>query len=115
MKPVTEAEALATGRWSWGAKIDGSDVIQFDGVKRPYVAQRNNIKNFYRMGETFTNTLALTGGSEIATGRLSFSNMENKSIVPNSDFNRKTINLASELNLTSWLHLDAVVQYNNGI
>ena len=113
MKPVTEAEALATGRWSWGAKIDGSDVIQFDGVKRPYVAQRNNIKNFYRMGETFTNTLALTGGSEIATGRLSFSNMENKSIVPNSDFNRKTINLASELNLTSWLHLDAVVQYNN--
>ncbi len=33
-KPLTQSEAVSTGRWSWGAKMDGSDVIQFDGVKK---------------------------------------------------------------------------------
>jgi hypothetical protein len=39
-KPLTQSEAVSTGRWSWGAKMDGSDVIQFDGVKRPYSPQK---------------------------------------------------------------------------
>lgn len=111
-KPTTQAEAIADGRWSWGAKMDGSDVIQFDGVKRPYSPQKNNIKNFYRTGTTFTNSIALSGGTEKANARLSFSNMNNESILPNSDFNRKTINMASDVSLTDWLKFDFVTQYN---
>lgn len=111
-KPLTQAEAVDAGRWSWGAKMDGTDVIQFDGVKRPYSPQKDNIKNFYRPGTTYINSIALTGGTENANGRLSFSNMNNESIVPNSDFNRKTINLASNVNLTDWLKFDIVTQYN---
>ncbi|WP_035653171.1 SusC/RagA family TonB-linked outer membrane protein [Flavobacterium sp. ASV13] len=111
-KPANQAEAIADGRWSWGAKMDGTDVVQFDGVARPYVAQKNNIKNFYQTGTTFINSVALSGGSEKATGRLSFSNLENESILPNSGFNRKTFNLASNVNLTDWLKFDVVTQYN---
>jgi TonB-linked SusC/RagA family outer membrane protein len=111
-KPTTQAEAVAAGRWSWGAKLDGTDVVQFDGVARPYVAQKNNIKNFYETGTTFINSLALSGGNEKATGRLSFSNMDNQGVVPNSDFNRKSINIASNVNLTNWLKFDVVAQYN---
>ncbi|WP_100845053.1 SusC/RagA family TonB-linked outer membrane protein [Flavobacterium sp. 5] len=111
-KPTTKEEAIADGRWSWGAKMDGSNVIQFDGVERPYVAQKNNIKNFYKTGTTFINSIALSGGNEKATGRLSFLNMDNQGVVPNSDFNRKSVNIASNVNLTNWLKFDAVVQYN---
>ena len=111
-KPTNQAEAIAAGRWSWGAKMDGTDVVQFDGVARPYVPQKNNIKNFYNTGTTFINSLALSGGNEKATGRLSFSNMENKGVVPNNDFNRKSINMASNVNLTNWLKFDVVAQYN---
>jgi TonB-linked SusC/RagA family outer membrane protein len=111
-KPTTQAEAVAAGRWSWGAKLDETDVVQFDGVARPYVAQKNNIKNFYETGTTFINSLALSGGNEKATGRLSFSNMDNQGVVPNSDFNRKSINIASNVNLTNWLKFDVVAQYN---
>lgn len=111
-KPLTQSEAVSTGRWSWGAKIDGSDVVQFDGVKRPYSPQRNNIRNFYRTGTTYTNSVALSGGTEKATGRLSLSNMDNENILPNADFNRKTINIASNVNLTDWLKFDVVAQYN---
>ncbi|MEG1236644.1 SusC/RagA family TonB-linked outer membrane protein [Flavobacterium plurextorum] len=111
-KPTTKAEAINYGRWSWGAKMDGTDVIQFDGVKRPYSPQKNNIKNFYETGTTFINSIALSGGTEKATGRLSFSNMDNQSVVPNSGFNRKSINIASNVNLTDWLKFDVVAQYN---
>ena len=111
-KPTTQAEAINYGRWSWGAKMDGTDVVQFDGVARPYSPQKNNIKNFYETGTTFINSIALSGGSEKATGRLSFSNMDNQSVVPNSDFNRKSINMASNVNLTDWLKFDVVAQYN---
>jgi len=111
-KPLTKEKAIEFGRWSWGAKIDGTDVIQFDGVKRPYVAQKNNIKNFYETGTTFINSIALSGGTEKASGRLSFSNTDNQSIVPNSDFNRKSVNIASNVNLTNWLKFDVVAQYN---
>ncbi|WKL46382.1 SusC/RagA family TonB-linked outer membrane protein [Flavobacterium pectinovorum] len=112
LKPTTQAEAIAAGRWSWGAKMDGSNVIQFDGVARPYVAQKDNIKNFYKTGTTFINSIALSGGNEKATGRLSFSNMDNESVLPNSGFNRKTLNVAGNVNLTDWLKFDVVTQYN---
>lgn len=111
-KPTTQAEAVNAGRWSWGAKMDGTDVIQFDGVKRPYSPQKDNIKNFYKTGTTYINSIALAGGNEKATGRISFSNMGNEGVVPNSDFNIKTINLASNVNLTDWLKFDVVTQYN---
>lgn len=111
-KPLTQSDAVSMGRWSWGAKIDGSDVIQFDGVKRPYSPQKDNIRNFYRAGNTFTNSVALSGGTEKATGRLSLSDMNNRSVVPNANFNRKTINIANDVNLTDWLKFGIVAQYN---
>ena len=111
-KPTTQAEAVAAGRWSWGAKMDGTNVIQFDGVARPYVGQKDNIKNFYETGTTFINSIALSGGTEKATGRLSFSNTDNQGVVPNNDFNRKSVNVASNVNLTDWLKFDVVAQYN---
>ncbi|MFH6945988.1 SusC/RagA family TonB-linked outer membrane protein [Flavobacterium sp. FlaQc-50] len=111
-KPTTKAEAIEFGRWSWGAKMDGSDVIQFDGVKRPYSPQKDNIKNFYKTGTTFINSIALSGGSEKATGRLSLMNMDNEGIVPNSSFNRKSVNISTNVNLTDWLKFDVVAQYN---
>ncbi|KVV13241.1 SusC/RagA family TonB-linked outer membrane protein [Flavobacterium sp. TAB 87] len=111
-KPTTQAGAVSDGRWSWGAKIDGSNVIQFDGVERPYVAQKDNIRNFYRTGTTFINSIALSGGSEKATGRISFLNMDNEGVVPNNDFNRKSVNMASNVKVTDWLKFDVVAQYN---
>lgn len=38
--------------------------------------------------------------------------MDNKNIIPNADFNRKTINIAGNVNLTNWLKFDVVAQYN---
>lgn len=105
-KPANQASAFDLGASSWGARMDGSGVVQFDGVSRPYVAQKNNIKKFYRMGGTFTNTVAFTKGFEGGAVRFSVSNLGNKAIVPNSGLQRQNFNLAGNMNVTKRLSID---------
>ncbi len=111
VKPTTQTGARDAGQSSWGGRLDGSQAIQFDGVLRPYVAQRNNLKNFYRTGGTFTNTLAFnktfTGGAI----RLSASNLTNNAVIPNSGLNRQTFNLAGNFNPVKNLVIDARANY----
>ena len=110
-KPTTVATAQQTGRMSWGSKLDGSSVIQFDGKQYPYVAQRENIKNFYKMGSNFTNTVAVTRGGENGSFRLSLSNLDNKGIIENTGLTRKTINLTADQNITSKLSFSVLANY----
>lgn len=110
--PTSQAEAISYGRTSWGAKLDGSMVMQPDGQSRPYVAQKNNIRNFYDTGSTFSNTLAINGGNETTNFRFSASNMDNKGVVPNSTVNRKTFNLSASSTLAKKVVFEGNVQYN---
>ena len=111
-KVTTQQDAISYGRLSYGAKLDGSSVIQFDGVSRPYVAQKNNIKNFYNTGKTFTNTVAFTGGSDALNFRFSVSDLNDKGIVPNNTLDKKIANLNVNAKLGKNLSVEAVGQYN---
>jgi TonB-linked SusC/RagA family outer membrane protein len=111
-KPTSQTEAIANGRMSWGAKLDGSNVIQPDGQARPYVAQKDNIKNFYNTGTTFSNTLALSGGTEVANFRFSGANISNKGIVPNNTLNIKTFNLSANGTLAKKIVFEGKAQYS---
>ena len=110
-KPTTASEALQSGRFSWGEKLDGSQVIQFDGKNYPYSAVKNNIANFYRTGSTLTNTASVTKGGENGSFRLSLSNLGNQSIVRNSGLRRNTINLNIDQNITDKLKVSAMANY----
>jgi len=109
--PATGAFAYQTGQSSWGGLLDGSSVVQFDGVSRPYVAQTNNIKEFYRTGVTATNTIALNKSFEGGSIRFSASDLDNQAITPNSGLNRQTFNLAANYNVTKNLTLDVRNNY----
>ncbi|MGI8634104.1 MAG: SusC/RagA family TonB-linked outer membrane protein [Segetibacter sp.] len=116
VKPATQAAALSAGRLSYGDKVDGSQVIQFDGVLRPYsiVGVKNNVKNFYRPSTDFVNTIALSGGTNALNFRLSASDLRSNAQTPNSTFERKTTNLALRSNLgkNNLITLESNVQYN---
>ncbi|WP_353185474.1 SusC/RagA family TonB-linked outer membrane protein [Parapedobacter lycopersici] len=111
-KPVTQGDAVANGRTSWGARLDGSPVIQFDGVNRPYSAQRDNARNFYDNGLNLSNTLSLSGGNEIAQFRFSASNMHDAGIVPKSAMERNAFNLSVNANLSDKILFEGRAQYN---
>lgn len=92
-KPTSTNGAREAGFNSWGERLDGSSVPQWDGVSRPYSYTGNNMDSFYRTGTTFINTVALSDAKEDLTYRFSVSDLTNEDVVPNAGLNRKSISL----------------------
>ncbi len=92
-KPANQEAALEAGLSSWGPRLDGTNVVQWDGVERPYSYVGSNLDHYYRTGTTFINTIALSNGSEKGSYRFSVSDFDNEDIVPNAGLNRKTFGL----------------------
>lgn len=110
-KPTTAAGALASGNQAWGAKLDGSSVIQFDGNSYAYSKTSDDYTKFYKTGNTFTNTVSLTGGNETGAFRLSASNLTNHAITPNSGLTRKTFNFNGSQTVIKNLDINLVANY----
>lgn len=99
----------------WGGPLDGRmAVIQTmpELGPVPMSAQpKDNLKDFYRTGSTYTNTIAVSAGREQASMRLSLSNLYSKGIIPNNSLNRQTINFISGANITDRLYVEAKATY----
>jgi TonB-linked SusC/RagA family outer membrane protein len=105
--------ARASGRKSWGALIDGNNnYVAVDGKNHPYTAKKNNLENFYQTGSTFTNSIAFAGGNENTTYRLSAADLNSNGILPGTNYNRKTLNLAVTGKLSPKITIEALAQYN---
>lgn len=103
-----------SGVWSFGERFQpGMTQVLFDGVEVPYVPVRDHVRKFYRDGSTWNNTVTVSSGGEKGGFSLSLSNTDNKTIVPNSNFNRKTINLGFTQNITKKLTVSGNVNYSN--
>lgn len=78
---------------NWGPKMNDQDIVQFnsDGEAVPFTPAPDNVRNFFRTGITSINNLALSNASETGDYRLSYTNMTNEGIVPNSDLRRNTL------------------------
>ncbi|WP_414617828.1 SusC/RagA family TonB-linked outer membrane protein [Dyadobacter sp. 32] len=102
-----------SGQWSFGEKFQpGMTQVLFDGVTVPYAPVRNRIRDFFRNGTNFTNTISLSSASEKGGFNLSLSNMDNKGIVPNNSFNRKTVNLGFSYDLSKKLSVTGNINYS---
>jgi TonB-linked SusC/RagA family outer membrane protein len=77
----------------------------------PWVADKDNLKNFLQTGNTLTNNVALVGGNKDGDFRLSYTNLDQKGIVPNTDLKRNTISISGGYNLTNKLSVKAFVSY----
>ena len=109
LKPATQADAQSLN--SWGAKLDGTSVIQWDGVSRPYTAQKNNIKNFYKDGTNISNSVSFYGGTDKSTYNFSMSDMDNKSVIPNSTLKRNNFSLNLGMNPVDNLSINVSARY----
>lgn len=103
-----------SGQWSFGEKFQpGMTQVLFDGVTVPYEPVYNRISKFFRNGTNFTNTVSISSTTEKGGLTLSFANMDNKGIVPNNSFNRKTINLGYAYDISKKLSISGNVNYSN--
>lgn len=108
------ASSLASqmGMLSYGSKLDGSSVSQFDGVKRPYVAAgKDNFRNFYENAWSLTNSLSITGGTDKAQYRLSIGDQRYKDLYPNSKLDRNNFTLNLNIKPNEKFSLNANAMY----
>ena len=103
------------GVWSWGEKFldadQGVTQILWDGIEVPYLAQRNQLHDFYRDGFNATNTISVLHGTESGGVSASFSNLTSRGIYPTADYERNTINLGFTQEVAEFLTLSGNVQY----
>ncbi|RYY55902.1 MAG: SusC/RagA family TonB-linked outer membrane protein [Chitinophagaceae bacterium] len=77
----------------------------------PWVADNNNLKNFLQTGNTYTNNVALVGGNKDGDFRLSYTNLNQTGIVPNTDLLRNTVSFSGGYNLSPKFTARAFVSY----
>ncbi len=98
--------------FAWGDKYDGTPSISLDGNTRPYQAYgQDNVKNFYRTGYSFSNTLAISGGNETTNFRLSFGNTKDESILPGTRFGRNNVSLSLNSAPNKRISIETNAQY----
>jgi TonB-linked SusC/RagA family outer membrane protein len=101
------------GSNGWGPKFDGSPTVQFDGVTRPYSYAGDNWSRFYETGHTLTNSVAISGGSETQSLRLSLSDLRSDGVFPNTGYDRKNVTLSSSSKIGKRLLINAKLMYAN--
>ncbi len=92
--------------FSWGPKVDGvvrpwTNPFEDENgntvmLYKPYNAIKNQIQDFFDIGITNTNSFALEGGSDNFNYRVSYTNLNNKGIVPYTGYKRHNVSFAAE-------------------
>src|SRR5664279_2185110 len=113
VRPSTQAQAQSFGNLAWGEKYDGVPTVQYDGVLRPYLPDKNRTKEFYNTGTSFVNTLALSGGNASTSYRVSFSNQDAKGISPGNSYHKRIFNLGLNSKVTNKLTLQLNMNYTH--
>ena len=93
---------------------------QYDPVKqgrgddrtmwRPYT---DNIKGFWRTGSTITNSVSLEGGNDKGSARLSLTHSKNEWIMPNTGYERITVQTGTSYKLSDKLKINTKISYTN--
>ena len=96
-KPSTVGISTGNSQYAWGAPFDGKPYPIFDGSEIPYSFIGPKIKDYYRIGQTFTNTVAFSGstGGSAPTNRFrfSYSNADDKGLEPDNEYKRHVVNV----------------------
>ena len=96
---------------SWGPKLDGRLVDQFFGAQQPWVANPDNVKDFFSGGHTMSANLAFRGGTDKANARLSLGAENVQGYIPNNKFQKISGLLSGTMQVTPKFSADATLQY----
>lgn len=110
---------------SWGPRMDGTlyrpwwswypNTPEY-GTQIPLTANPDNVRNFFDTGSTLNNSVAIEGGSESTTFRLSFKNVKQQGIIPNSEVVTNNVGIAASTEVTDRLTVSTNLNIsgNNG-
>jgi len=107
---------------SWGPKLEGQMVRHWDswipgdaefGKLRPWSANPNNVKDFYRAGVTTNNSVSFSKGGEGYSIRASVNYIDQTLILDNSKQQKAITSLKTDYNITDKLKFNTNINYTN--
>jgi len=82
-----------------------------DIIATPWISRPNNIRDFFEVGHTYYNNIALTGSNEKGDFRISYTNLDEKGVIPNNDLTRNTVAFKSNYKLTDKIKVNVSADY----
>ncbi|MFM7016774.1 MAG: SusC/RagA family TonB-linked outer membrane protein, partial [Bacteroidota bacterium] len=107
--------ASASAFGSWGPKMQGQTVRDWDGQVKSFSPQPDNYRSFFQTGITAVNNVSLSGGSDKMTYRLSAGNYNTKDIVPGTTLNRTNLTARTAAMISDRISLDVGITYSNQV
>ena len=98
----TDDDVSGGTSYSWGPRMDAIGRTPYD-----------NVGDFFQTAVSHTHNLALNGGSESTTFRLSLGRSDQEGIIPNSSFDRSSVRLTADHKFNSKFKVAATVNYIN--
>lgn len=93
-------------RYNFGPKFDGSQVQFLDGSVRPYQAYPDNFIDLFRTGSNRLTTIAVSGGGELGSMRVSYTNQDYQGILPNNYQKKHVVNFSGILNASDFINVE---------
>jgi len=106
---------------SWGPRFnEDTQVVHWDGIKedgsvetRPWVAPENGVTDYWNTGISVNNSIGISKSEEKYGIRFAYKNTDIGGTMPNSSLKRNDFKLASNIDLTSKLHVNSIINYVN--
>ncbi len=100
----------------WGPKISSVQDQQFSnflGEKVTLQAYPNNVRDFYEVGQTYINSVAVSGGNQKSDYRVGITAHNQTGIIPGMEMGKYTLSLNSGINFTENFKSRTIVNYYN--
>jgi len=100
---------------SWGPRLDGRLIPQFNsnGVAVPFIAHPDNVSSFFNTGRTLNNGIAFSGSGDKHDFRLSYNNLDQTGVIPNSSQSKNSFLFNSSYKITPKLTLNTYANFVN--
>lgn len=97
---------------SFGPRMDGTEVVWWDGVKRPFSPQPNNYRDIFKDGFSNNNSVSITNTTDKSSIRLGYTNMNYGGYLQNFKQNKHNFSLSGNFKVHERLTFDAAVAFN---
>ncbi|SNQ42780.1 SusC/RagA family TonB-linked outer membrane protein [Cellulophaga lytica] len=115
-----DGKSTAGSSSAFGPKFEGQYYFQYDPTvegqsleRQLWQPYKNNRSDFWRVGSTLTQNLAIQGGNDKGSMRASLTHSKNEWIMPNTGFDQLSISVNSKYQITDNVKISSVVNYRD--
>lgn len=92
----------------WNSPLDADG----NPIPTPLNSYKDNVRNFVQTGITSTNGVSISNSNEMLNYRVSYSNMSNKGVIPNSDLFKNALSLNTAVNVAPKLTISTNLDFS---